>query len=77
MKETADSIPSSGTNASTNWESIQVAYIASGNPEEDRRLAVLARENGQVVFLKDLPEESDILFQNTLQPEFKSAVRHK
>ena len=77
MKETADSIPSSGANASTNWESIQVAYIASGNPEEDRRLAVLARENGQVVFLKDLPEESDILFQNTLQPESKSAVRHK
>ncbi|WP_138483690.1 TSUP family transporter [Dyadobacter bucti] len=64
MKEAADSIPSSETKESTDWKSIHVAYIASGDPEEDRRLAALAREKGQVVFLKDLPEESDVLFSS-------------
>ncbi|MCF0052203.1 sulfite exporter TauE/SafE family protein [Dyadobacter chenwenxiniae] len=58
MKEAADFIPSSDTN----WESLDVAYIASGDPEEDRRLAELARAKGQVVFLRDLPEESDVRF---------------
>ena len=61
MKEAADYIPSSDTN-NDSWESLNVAYIASGDPGEDRRLAALARERGQVVFLKDLPEESDIPF---------------
>jgi uncharacterized membrane protein YfcA len=60
LKEAADFIPSSDTN----WESIQVAYIATGDPEEDRRLAALAREKGQVVFLRDIPEESDDRFAN-------------
>lgn len=77
MKEAADSIPSSDTNRAadgksadgdkSNWDSIQIAYIASGDPEEDRRLAILAREKGQVVFLRDLPEESDKLF-NKISP---------
>ena len=63
MKEAADSTPSSDTtNESTDWESIHVAYIASGDPEEDRRLAILAKEKGQVVFLRDLPGESDHIF---------------
>ncbi|TDE18423.1 sulfite exporter TauE/SafE family protein [Dyadobacter psychrotolerans] len=77
MKEAADSIPSSGTNDTASWESIQVAYIASGNPEEDRRLAALAREKGQVVFLKDLPEESDLLFQKTSGTVVTPVVTHK
>ncbi|MCE6989310.1 TSUP family transporter [Dyadobacter sp. CY323] len=63
MKEAADFTPSSETNSS-HWESLDVAYIASGDPEEDRRLAALAREKGQVVYLRDLPEESDIRFVN-------------
>lgn len=58
MKEAADFTPSSDTN----WESLDVAYIASGDPEEDRRLAALARAKGQVVFLRDIPEESDVRF---------------
>ena len=67
MKEATESLPLSGTKRSPEWESIQVAYIASGEPEEDRRLANLAREKGQVVFLKDLPEESDDLFKGSKQ----------
>lgn len=62
MKEAADSTPLSETNEKTDWESIHVAYIASGDPVEDRRLAALAREKGQIVYLKDLPAESDSLF---------------
>ena len=64
MKEAADFKPSS----ETNWESLQVAYIASGDPEEDRRLAALAREQGKVVFLRDIPEESDSRFNATPTP---------
>lgn len=64
MKEAADFTPSTENNEK-NWESLQVAYIASGDPEEDRRLAALAREQGKVVFLRDLPEESDDIFQTT------------
>lgn len=63
MKEAADFTPSTENNEKT-WESLQVAYIASGDPEEDRRLAALAREQGKAVFLRDLPEESDAIFQN-------------
>ncbi len=62
MKEAADSTPLSETNEKTDWESIHVAYIASGDPTEDRRLAALAREKGQIVYLKDLPAESDSPF---------------
>ncbi|SEJ10880.1 hypothetical protein SAMN05216327_106110 [Dyadobacter sp. SG02] len=62
MKEAADFTPSTENNEK-NWESLQVAYIASGDPEEDRRLAALAREQGKAVFLRDLPEESDDIFQ--------------
>jgi uncharacterized membrane protein YfcA len=60
LKEAADFIPSS--DATNDWESLHVAYIATGDPEEDRRLAALAREKGQVVFLRDLPAESDFRF---------------
>lgn len=52
--------------SANDWESLHVAYIASGNPDEDRRLAALAREKGQVVYLRDLPEESDVRFNNTV-----------
>ncbi len=62
MKEAADFTPST-ENSEKNWDSLHVAYIASGDPEEDRRLAALAREQGKVVFLRDLPEESDDIFQ--------------
>lgn len=62
MKEAADFTPSTENNEE-NWDSLHVAYIASGDPEEDRRLAALAREQGKVVFLRDLPEESDEIFQ--------------
>lgn len=62
MKEADDFKPSSDSSESTDWESIHIAYIASGDPEEDRRLATLARERGQIVYLRDLPEESDSLF---------------
>lgn len=63
MKEAAESLPSSETRESAEWQSIDVAYIASGDPEQDKRLASLARKKGQKVFLRDLPEESDTLFQ--------------
>jgi uncharacterized protein len=63
LKEAADFTPSTENNEK-NWESLHVAYIASGDPEEDRRLAALAREQGKVVFLRDLPEESDDIFQS-------------
>jgi len=63
LKEAADFTPSTENNEK-NWESLHVAYIASGDPEEDRRLAALAREQGKVVFLRDLPEESDEIFQS-------------
>jgi len=59
LKEAADFTPSTKTD---DWESLQVAYIASGDPEEDRRLATLAREKGQIVFLRDIPQESDVRF---------------
>jgi hypothetical protein len=62
LKEAADFTPST-ENSEKNWDSLHVAYIASGDPEEDRRLAALAREQGKVVFLRDLPEESDDIFQ--------------
>lgn len=75
MKEAADFTPSTENNEN-NWESLHVAYIASGDPEEDRRLAALAREQGQLVFLRDLPEESDAPFQNgvPLTGELKSVT---
>ncbi len=57
--------PSTENNENT-WESLHVAYIASGDPEEDRRLAALAREQGKVVFLRDLPGESDDIFQSAV-----------
>lgn len=67
MKDASESLPLSEIKEQTNWESLQVAYIASGDPEEDRRLAALAKEQGKVVFLRDLPEESDSRFDKTLQ----------
>jgi uncharacterized protein len=63
LKEAADFTPST-ENSEKNWDSLHVAYIASGDPEEDRRLAALAREQGKVVFLRDLPEESDEIFHS-------------
>ena len=62
MKEAAESLPSSDTGQNPNWQSLDVAYISSGDPTEDRRLAEIARTKGQKVFLKDLPSESDPIF---------------
>lgn len=67
MKDASESLPSSEIKEPTHWESLQVAYIASGDPEEDRRLAALAKEQGKIVFLPDLPEESDSRFNKTPQ----------
>lgn len=67
MKDASESLPSSEIKDNTNWESLQVAYIATGSPEEDRRLATIAKNEGKVVFLPDLPEESDARFQKSLQ----------
>ncbi len=72
MKEAADFSPSSDTGrasdgVSPEWESLQVAYIGTGNPDEDRRLASLAREKGQIVFFRDLPEESDVRFNREVK----------
>lgn len=75
MKEAADTVASSETNQPSEWQSIEVAYIASGNLEEDRRLAEVARKEGKKVFLRDLPNESDELFlvekvsSNTTAPD--------
>lgn len=67
MKDASESLPSSEVKEPVNWESLEVAYIASGDPEEDRRLATIAREQGKVVFLPNLPEESDSRFNNITQ----------
>lgn len=61
-------MPSSAIKDPDHWESLQVAYISSGDPEEDRRLATIAREQGKIVFLPDLPDESDSRF-NTVAPK--------
>ena len=61
LKEEADSLPTSNSELK-GWETIPVTIIASGDPQEDRRLAALARENGNKVFLRDLPNESDEIF---------------
>jgi uncharacterized membrane protein YfcA len=75
LKEAADFSPSSDINSS-HWESLNVAYIASGDPEEDRRLAALAREKGQIVYLRDLPEESDVRFANAAPDTSKISAEH-
>ena len=41
---------------------INAVRIATGDVSEDLRLAILARQQGQTVFLPDLPTESDITF---------------
>jgi uncharacterized protein len=41
---------------------LNVAFIGTGDPDEDRRQAELARSKGYTVLLKDLPEESDPIF---------------
>lgn len=61
LKEEADSLPTPNSELK-GWETIPVTIIASGDPQEDRRLAALARENGNKVFLRDLPNESDEIF---------------
>lgn len=68
MKDSSESLPSSAIKDPDHWESLQVAYISSGDPEEDRRLATIAREQGKIVFLPDLPDESDSRF-NTVAPK--------
>ena len=50
--------------STVDWQPISAVSIATGNPSEDRRLAVLARQQGHTVFLPDLPDESDVLFAN-------------
>ncbi|MCF2444723.1 sulfite exporter TauE/SafE family protein [Dyadobacter sp. CY345] len=67
MKDSSESLPSSEVKDPDHWESLQVAYISSGDPEEDRRLASIAREQGKIVFLPDLPEESDSRFNTGAQ----------
>ncbi|MBE9464810.1 sulfite exporter TauE/SafE family protein [Dyadobacter subterraneus] len=67
MKDASESLPSSEVKEPVNWESLEVAYIASGDPQEDRRLAAIAREQGKVVFLPNLPEESDSRFNKAAQ----------
>jgi len=67
LKDASESLPSSKIKDPDHWESLQVAYISSGDPEEDRRLASIAREQGKVVFLPDLPEESDSRFNTGAQ----------
>lgn len=46
------------------WQAINVVKIATGDEQEDRRLALLARQQGYVVFVPDLPNESDPIFAN-------------
>jgi hypothetical protein len=72
LKEASESLPLSEIKGPVNWEALEVAYIASGDPEEDRRLAAIAREQGKVVFLRDLPAESDPRFNNPL-PKYEAA----
>ncbi|HEV7350113.1 sulfite exporter TauE/SafE family protein [Telluribacter sp.] len=50
------------------WQALQVAYIATGDLDEDRRQAEQARQQGYVVLLRDLPEESDTLFKGVSFP---------
>jgi uncharacterized protein len=44
------------------WQHLNAVKIATGNENEDRRLATLARQQGFAVLLPDLPTESDDVF---------------
>ena len=48
------------------WQPINAVRIATGDVSEDRRLAALARQQGHAVFLPDVPDESDVVFTNTV-----------
>ncbi len=62
MKESLDLSSAENQDEIQNVETVPVAVIATGNLDEDRRLAAIAREKGAIVFLKDIPDESDELF---------------
>lgn len=44
------------------WQPLNAVKIATGDVLEDRRLALLARQQGYTVLLSDLPQESDPIF---------------
>lgn len=50
------------TASQADWQPLNAVKIATGNLSEDRRLANLARQQGYVVLLPDLPAESDEVF---------------
>lgn len=60
----ASSLDTSVQNLSTKgeWQPLNAVKIATGNELEDRRLAALARQQGYVVLLPNLPSESDAIF---------------
>lgn len=60
----ASSLDTSVQNLSTKgeWQPLNAVKIATGNELEDRRLAALARQQGYVVLLPNLPSESDTIF---------------
>ncbi len=65
--EHSSSFPSiEATAAKTDWQPLNAVKIATGDPVEDRRLAILARRQGYAVFLPDLPAESDAVFANAV-----------
>lgn len=59
MKEDQDQFTSAGQDNPEEWESHQVAFIATGDEKQDRILAAKARSLGQYVFLPNLPSETD------------------
>ncbi len=71
MKELTNISSTENTDEIYKVETIPVAIIATGNLDEDRRLAAIARDNGTKVFLKDIPDESDALFAPS---DFKSVI---
>ncbi|PWJ59181.1 hypothetical protein CLV98_10213 [Dyadobacter jejuensis] len=61
MKAATDLSPTEDKGELHEFETIPVVVIATGNIEEDRRLAAIARGNGQKVLLTNLPQESDLI----------------
>jgi uncharacterized membrane protein YfcA len=59
LKEDKDQMTPSGKEDTAEWESHSVAFIATGDDEQDRILAAKARSLGQYVFLPNLPGETD------------------
>jgi uncharacterized membrane protein YfcA len=59
LKEDKTQFNPNGQENSIEWESHQVAFIATGDEDQDRILAAKARALGQYVFLPNLPGETD------------------